>query len=118
MRPVEATATSPARCPSRLAATFSAVARVSWKPAGPVQALAPPELRMTALTAPSLRTCSLHTTGAAFTRFEVKTPAAERRGPLFTTRATSGLPLLFIPAATPAARKPCAAVTLMAQLLL
>ena len=38
------------RAPS---ATYSAVAWVSWKPAGPVQALAPPELRTTASTRPS-----------------------------------------------------------------
>lgn len=47
MSPVEATATSPAPM-SSTSATFSAVACVSWKPLGPVQALAPPELRTTA----------------------------------------------------------------------
>ena len=116
MSPVEATATSPALCPSSTSATFSAVAWVSWKPLGPVQALAPPELRTTALTSPPLSTCSDHRTGAALTRLEVKTPAAARRGPVLTTRARSGLPFCLIPAAMPAAVNPFAAVTLTAQL--
>ena len=81
MRPVEATATSPAPCP-RTSATFSAVACVSWKPLGPVQALAPPELRTTAETWPPFSTCSDQSTGAAFTRLEVKTPAAAQAGPV------------------------------------
>ena len=50
--PVEQTATSmaPVSVPhsDSAAATASAVAWVSWKPPGPVHALAPPELRMTA----------------------------------------------------------------------
>ena len=52
IRPVEQTTTSPAEI-SSAAPTFSAVACVSWKPSGPVQTLAPPELRTTALTTPS-----------------------------------------------------------------
>ena len=55
MRPVEQTATSPAERP-RAAATCSAVRCVSRKPWEPVQALAPPELRTTASTRPSLST--------------------------------------------------------------
>jgi hypothetical protein len=47
IRPVEATATSIAPMPSS-AAACSAVAWVSWKPSGPVQAFAPPELSTTA----------------------------------------------------------------------
>ena len=39
-------------------ATCSAVAWVSGKPAGPVQALAPPELSTTASTRPSVTTCA------------------------------------------------------------
>ncbi len=115
MRPVEQTATSTAPRP-RTSATFSAVACASWKPLGPVQALAPPELRTTADTWPLFSTCSDHRTGAAFTRLEVKTPAAARRGPVLTTRARSGLPFSLIPAAMPAAVNPFAAVTLTAQL--
>ncbi len=95
MRPVEQTATSPAPMSSTSAA-FSAVAWVSWKPFGPVQALAPPELRTTAVSCPLLRTCSDQRTGAALTRLEVKTPAAARRGPVLTTRARSGLPFSLI----------------------
>ncbi|BDH57739.1 hypothetical protein MTP03_26780 [Tsukamurella sp. PLM1] len=77
---MEHTATSPApvSVPQwlRVSATFSAVAWVSWKPPGPVQAFAPPELRITARRWPSLITCSLQSTGAALTLLRVKTPAA------------------------------------------
>src|SRR5690606_31688292 len=99
------------------AAARSAVAWVSWKPAGPVQALAPPELRTTAETRPARSTCSDQTTGAALTRLAVKTPAAARRGPELTTNARSGRPFALRPAAMPAAVKPCAAVTLTVSLL-
>ncbi len=111
MSPVEQTATSAASRPS-CSAAFSAVAYVSWKPCGPVQALAPPELSTTARIAPSASICRDHWTGAACTRLEVKTPAAAQRGPLLTTRARSRLPFCLIPAAMPAAVKPRAAVTL------
>ena len=57
-------------------ATASAVAWVSWKPSGPVQALAPPELRMTARSRLVVITCCVHNTGAAFTLLRVKTAAA------------------------------------------
>ncbi len=110
MSPVEQTATSPAPQPSR-SATCSAVAWVSWKPSGPVHALAPPELRTTARNAPPTSTCWDQSTGAALNRLVVKTPAADWSGPSFTTSATSGAPLLLSPAATPAARNPCGAVT-------
>lgn len=103
--PVEQTAISPAES-SRTPAAFSAVAWVSWKPAEPVHALAPPAFSTTARTRPPLSTCSDHKTGAAFTRLRVKTPAAARDGPSLTTRARSRLPLSFSPATTPAARKP------------
>ena len=89
------------------------MACVSWKPAGPVQALAPPELSTTALTRPPLTTWRVHVTGAACTRLVVKTAAADRDGPSFRTTATSGWPDGFSPAVTPAARKPSGAVTLM-----
>ena len=49
------------------------------------------------------------------TRLLVKTPAAACAGPALTTSATSGLPLAFSPAATPAAVNPRAAVTVMAR---
>ncbi len=61
-------------------ATFSAVAWVSWKPGGPVQALAPPEFSTTALTRPPLTTCSDQRTGAALTRLRVNTRGGRARG--------------------------------------
>ena len=64
------------------AATASAVAWVSWKPAGPVQALAPPELRITARSRPVVSTCWVHSTGAALTLLRVNTPAARVVGAL------------------------------------
>ncbi|CKS56706.1 Uncharacterised protein [Mycobacterium tuberculosis] len=78
--PVEQTATSmaPVSVPQsdNAAATASAVAWVSAKPAGPVQALAPPELRITARSRPVVSTCWVHSTGAALTWLRVNTPAA------------------------------------------
>src|SRR3954452_18808402 len=109
--PVEATATSIAPMPSS-AARCSAVAWLSWNPSGPVQALAPPELRTTARSRPVESTCRLHCTGAAGNRLVVKTAAAAASRPSLTTTATSGLPDAFSPAATPAARNPWGAVTL------
>ena len=46
------------------------------EPAGPVQALAPPELRITARNRPVVSTCWVHNTGAALTLLRVNTPAA------------------------------------------
>src|SRR6185437_8179875 len=112
IRPVEQTAISPAES-SIAAARCSAVACVSWKPSGPVQALAPPELSTTARTRPPLTTWRDHLTGAACTRLLVKTAAAARDGPSLMTTATSRSPDAFSPATTPAARKPSGAVTLI-----
>src|SRR5271165_59505 len=112
IRPVEQTAISPA--PTSIAvAKFSAVACVSWKPSGPVQALAPPELSTTARTRPPLTTWRVQVTGAACTRLVVNTAAVYHEGPSFRTTATSGWPDCFSPATTPAARKPSGAVTLI-----
>ena len=113
--PVEQTAISPGES-SMAWARCSAVACVSWKPGAPVQALAPPELSTTARTRPPLTTWRVHSTGAAWTRLEVNTAAAARDGPSFRTTATSGWPDSFSPAATPAARNPDGAVTLMGTL--
>ena len=110
MSPVEQTATSIGATP-RSSATCSAVRCVSANPAGPVQALAPPELRTTARNRPSSAHCAVHRTGAALTRLVVNTAAASWRGPSLTTRATSAFPEDLRPAATPAARNPPAAVT-------
>ncbi len=111
IRPVEHTATS-CGSTSTAPAVRSAIRRASTAPACPVQALAPPELRTTADIRPSARARRVQRTGAAWTRLEVKTPAAARDGPRFTTRARSRSPDSLMPAATPQARNPCAAVTL------
>ena len=115
IRPVEQTKTSVAEAPSA-SAVFSAVVCVFWKPCGPVQALAPPEFRMTASTRPSLMTSRDQCTGAAATRLEVNTAAAAFPGPSLTTRARSGLPEVLRPAVTPAARNPWGTVMLMVRL--
>ena len=62
------------------------------EPAGPVQALAPPEFSTTARTRPARSTCWHHSTGAALTRLLVKTPAAAACGPSLTTSVTSARP--------------------------
>ena len=117
MSPVEHTPISaaPVSVPSavRSAATISAVRWVSWNPAEPVHAFAPPEFRTTARSDPASSTCWDHITGAALNRLLVNTPAATCSGPSFTTNATSFEPEALSPAATPAARKPRAALTLM-----
>src|ERR1035438_4078841 len=112
MSPVEHTAISPAESP-RAAASRSALWWVSVKPAGPVHAFAPPELSSTARTRPPRTTCSVQSTGAALTRVVVNTAAAAREGPSFTTTARTGETESLRPAATPAARKPIGAVTLI-----
>ena len=120
INPVEQTATSPAptavpawEVALSAAATSSAVVWVSAKPAGPVHALAPPELRTTARSRPSATTCSDQSTGAALTRLAVKTPAPTKSGPVFSTSARSGRPLDLNPAGTAAATNPAAVVTLI-----
>src|SRR5690606_22277863 len=116
MRPVEHTPTSPAETSRpwawRAAATCSAVLCASWKPAAPVAAFAPPELRTTASRRPSAIAWRLQMTGAATTRLDVNTPAAVNWGPSLTTSATSGLPEALRPAVTPAATNPWGCVTL------
>src|SRR5919107_2858427 len=109
--PVLQTATSIAPRPSS-AAACSAVAWVSPKPSGPVQALAPPELSTTARARSPASTCRLHSTGAAGKRLVVNTAAAASSGPWLRTTATSRPPLDFSPAAPPAAEKPLGAVVL------
>src|SRR5215475_4815312 len=110
--PVEQMAISPADSPSA-AARRSALVWVSVKPSGPVQAFEPPELSSTARTRPPRTTCCVHSTGAAFTRLAVNAAAAAWDGPSLTTTATSRAPDGLSPAATPAARNPSGAVTLI-----
>src|SRR5262249_32188198 len=112
IRPVEQTAISPAESASR-SARRSALEWGSAKPSAPVQAFAPPELSRPARTLPPRTTCWVHSTGAAFTRLTMNTPAAARDGPSLITTTTSRPPDALIPAATPAARNPSGAVTLM-----
>src|SRR5690606_4564403 len=104
------TTTAPAETP-RPCATSAAVRCESWKPSGAVATLAPPELRTTAETMPSVTTWRDQSTGAPTTRFDVKTAAPTWSGPSLTTSTRSGLPEALSPAVTPLARKPRAAVT-------
>ena len=77
------------------AARCSALRWVSAKPAGPVHALAPPELSTTARARPSASTCWHHSTGAALTRLPVNTPRRQSTAPSLShdrdVRATGGL---------------------------
>ena len=57
----------------------AAVASTSAKPCGPVQTLAPPELRTTARMRPSAAAARDHFTGSPATRFDVKTVATLAR---------------------------------------
>src|SRR5688500_17579538 len=86
------------------------MASASASPWDPVHALAPPELMTTARPDPPTSRARETCTGAAATLLRVKTPATAD-GWVETIRATSGLPVLFRPALTPAARKPWAAQT-------
>ena len=63
-------------------AVCSAITRVSSAPAGPVHALAPPELRTTPDIRPSASTRRDQRTEAAWTRLEVNARAAARDGPV------------------------------------
>src|SRR5208337_1103506 len=108
MTPVDATRISDWKTPS----AFAAARAVSWEvrsPARPVQALALPELTITARARPPLarRFCRERTTGAAATRFVVKTPAPVVPGASEKINARSSALLTFlIPAATAAPRNP------------
>src|SRR5207248_667170 len=73
-----------------------------------------PELSTTAAARPSCRCSRLTCTGAAATRFDVKTPAAVTAAwSAVATSARSGAPDALMPHASPPAAKP-AAVTLIA----
>src|SRR5712671_4912043 len=91
--PVEQTTTCCARQPSNFA-TWSAVAREAAMPPGPTEQLAFPELTMTARIADA-DSCTCvrdRITGAACTRFCVKTAAADA-GESETISATSSVPV-------------------------
>ena len=93
--PVEHTATSPAPMPERARRRARRCGGCRGSPSGPVHALAPPELSTTARTTPARSTCCDHSTGAAFTRLRVNTPAAADCGPSLThegdVRVAAGL---------------------------
>src|SRR5680860_1557685 len=113
--PVEHTRTSAGSTP-RPAAVRSHIRRASALPAGPVAALALPELSTTAAAWPSWRCSRVTSTGAAVARLVVNTPAAVTgRAGLTATTARSATPASFTPQASPPATNPRAASTLMGR---
>src|SRR3989441_38682 len=106
MTPVEQTKTSSTGQPRRLAASVT-VRSAAASPAAPVAQLAFPAFTTTALIFPfEARRCSLEIrTGAATTRFCVKTAAAEAGTSLEKT-ARSSAPVFFKPQAVAAKRNP------------
>ena len=104
--PVEHTKTSCGVMPSSAAAR-RAVARAAVIPAGPTEQFALPEFTTTARRRPfAFRRCLRQsTTGAACTRFVVKTAAAEA-GSSLTSMPRSSAPVFFNPHAVAAKRNP------------
>ncbi len=114
MGPVEHTMTCSA-AQSSAAATRVAESSATSRPAAPVPALAQPELRITARVAgPAARWRRLTWTGAAAAVLVVKTAAATVLSSPATSAMSRSLAFLM-PAATPEARNPAAAVTLTAS---
>ena len=109
MTPVDRTMTSSGASP-RSRAVYAAVAAASSSPGRPVAAFATPALTTTACGCASSRWRRETTTGAAWTRFRVHI-AHPTAGTSERTSATSGFPDGRIPAETPAATNPRAAVT-------
>jgi hypothetical protein len=117
MTPVEATSTCSTGQPTTRAVS-SAISRATFIPSLPVQAFAHPLLMTIARVEPCERArCSRDTTtGAACTRFVVKTAAAVAGTSETRSARSSGCPFelpscRLIPALTPAARNPCGVVT-------
>jgi hypothetical protein len=106
MTPVEATATRSGSTPAAIAAAPCILA-ASSRPRPPVAAFALPELATTARRASSFARSCVSSTGAASTPERVKRAALVVAGASETSRPTSVPPLGLMPAATPAARKPC-----------
>ncbi len=103
--PVEQTKTSSSAHP-RSRATCEVIQRASSSPRVPVQALALPELMITARAVPRGSRVREILTGAPHTRFVVKTPTAVA-GPSATKTARSSFEgSLLMPQCTPAARNP------------
>ena len=108
MTPVDATRTCEGSIPNN-SAVARAVSSAVCIPSFPVQALAFPELTTMARQRPRLSTrfCRESKTGAAATRFVVKTPAAVVAGESEKISAKSNASRVFlIPAATAAPRNP------------
>src|SRR5580658_10590413 len=105
--PVEQTRISLGVQPRALAVSATVLCAEAW-PTAPVAQLALPAFTMTARMRPfEARRCSLEmVTGAATTRFCVKTAAADA-GTSLQIIATSSAPVFFRPQARPANRKPC-----------
>ena len=91
--PVDATRTNPVGRSSASAAR-RAISAASARPASPVQALALPLLTTIACARPAEIARCVYRTGAALTRFVVKTPAADA-GTSATRSARSGLSRLI-----------------------
>src|SRR5690242_8414796 len=104
MTPVEQMMISCEEQPRRLAVSSTVRTAAAW-PAGPVAQFALPELTTTARIRPlDARKCSLEmVTGAATTRFCVKTAAADA-GTSLEMRARSSAPVFFRPQAVAAKR--------------
>ena len=101
--PVDPIRTERSGMPRTRPASFAVSSQI-FRPSRPVQALAIPEFTTTACTFSRLSRTMLrsHRTGAAFTTFEVKVPAATQ-GTLLYTSAMSVRPSYLIPAAAAAA---------------
>ena len=109
MTPVDRTSTSSGRRPSALASLRGCLLRIGRCRARPVAALATPELTTTACGCAFSRCRRETVTGAACTRFVVQTAPPTAAGSERTSARSS--PERRIPACTPVATKPLAAVT-------
>src|SRR5262245_19157507 len=114
MTPVERTSTSSASS-SRSRAASAALASASSFPRSPVAAFATPELITTAWGSASERCSRVISRQAAWTRLRVNIAAPVACGTERTT-ARSFRAEYLMPASTPDATNPCAAVTLMSDL--
>src|SRR5271170_5664905 len=105
MTPVEDGTTSSCAHPSSRA-TSAHDSRASRIPASPVKLLAHPEFATTACKRPDLTRSAVTYTGAAFTRFALKTAAAGTGRSAAMIPRSSAPALVFKPALTPANRNP------------
>ena len=113
--PVEASTTSDGST-AAAAAAAPCVLAASSRPRRPVAALAQPALASTTRRELRRQRSRLTSTGAAAVLLEVNRAALTGSAASQTSRPTSGSPLVFSPAATPAARKPAGSPTPSGQL--